>query len=54
MGVLFSKRDDVKSAISALADVASEEEKMAIAELVVGMDHLTGGLRNGVSDKADP
>ena len=27
---------------------------MAIAELVVGMDHLTGGLRNGVLDKADP
>ncbi|KZV62933.1 hypothetical protein PENSPDRAFT_230549 [Peniophora sp. CONT] len=37
---LFSKGDDIKSALQALADVTSEEERMAIAELVVGLGQL--------------
>ncbi|VDC02445.1 unnamed protein product [Peniophora sp. CBMAI 1063] len=46
LGALFTKSDDLEKALEALEDVTTEEERMAIAELIAGMHHLSADVQD--------
>ncbi|VDB86444.1 unnamed protein product [Peniophora sp. CBMAI 1063] len=43
---VFSRGDEVQDALEALGDATSEEERMAVAELVVDMEDLSSGMHD--------
>lgn len=49
LGALLSKSDDFQKALGTLEDVTSDEERMAIAELVTGIHHLSSEIQDGAS-----
>ena len=46
LGALFTKSNEVQSAIRSLEDIMSDEERMAVTDVVVGMHGLSSEIRN--------